>query len=69
MALWASLSALFLGFGCIACGLLAQEESAAQAIVLFLAALAGAAGCIFFFYRFLREISQNPRGPFISSLQ
>jgi hypothetical protein len=69
MVLWAGLSAVFLCFGSIACGLLSQEEDAVRAIILFLGGLAGAAGCIFFFYRFLREISPHPKGPFISTLQ
>jgi hypothetical protein len=68
MALWAGLSAAFLGFGTLACGLLSQEENVSKAIILFLGGLAGAAGCIFFFYCFLREISPKPRGPFISTL-
>jgi hypothetical protein len=69
MILWAGLSAVFLGGGSIAGGLLSDEESATRAVLLFLAALAGAAGCIFFFYCFLREISPKPKGPFISTLQ
>jgi hypothetical protein len=69
MVLWTGLSAAFLGFGTVACGLLWQEENAGTAIALFLAGLAGAAGCIFFFYLFLREISPTARGPFISTLQ
>jgi hypothetical protein len=69
MVLWTGLSATFLGFGSVACGLLWQEENAGTAIALFLGGLAGAAGCIFFFYLFLREISPKARGPFISSLQ
>ena len=69
MVLWASLSAAFLGFGTLACGLLSQEENVGRAIVLFLGGLVGAAGCIFFFYLFLREISPKTRGPFISTLQ
>jgi hypothetical protein len=68
MLLWAGLSATFLGVGTLACGLLSQEENVGKAIILFLGGLAGAAGCIFFFYRFLREISPKPRGPFISTL-
>ena len=66
---WACLSAVCLGAGSLACGLLAQEASVTKAILLFLAALAGAAGCLFFFYRCLREISLKPRGPFIYTLQ
>lgn len=66
--LWACLSAVFLGVGCLASGLLSQEESATNAVLLFLAALVGAAGCIFYFYRLLREISPKPKPPFISTL-
>jgi hypothetical protein len=69
MVLWVCLSATFLGFGTLASGLLSQEENVGTAIVLFLGGLAGAAGCIFFFYLFLREISPKARGPFISTLQ
>jgi hypothetical protein len=69
MVLWVCLSATFLGFGTLASGLLSQEENVGTAIVLFLGGLAGAAGCIFFFYLFLREISSKARGPFISTLQ
>jgi hypothetical protein len=69
MVLWTGLSATFLGLGSVACGLLWQEENAGIAIALFLGGLAGAAGCIFFFYLFLREISPKARGPFISTLQ
>ena len=69
MVLWACLSAAFLGFGTLASGLLSQEENVGTAIVLFLGGLIGAAGCIFFFYLFLREISPKARGPFISTLQ
>jgi len=69
MVLWACLSAGFLGGGTLACGLLAQEESSTGAILLFVAALAGVGGCLFCFYRFLREISRKPRTPFISTLQ
>jgi hypothetical protein len=69
MVLWACLSAAFLGFGTLASGLLSEETNVGTAIVLFLVGLAGAAGCIFFFYLFLREISPKARGPFISTLQ
>ena len=69
MVLWACLSAAFLGFGTLASGLLSQQEDVGTAIVLFLGGLGGAAGCIFFFYLFLREISPKARGPFISTLQ
>jgi drug/metabolite transporter (DMT)-like permease len=68
MILWACLSAVCLGGGSIACGLLSQEENATTAVLLFLAALAEAAGCMFFFYRFLREISPKPKPPFITTL-
>jgi hypothetical protein len=68
MVLWACLSLVFLAGGCLASGLLSQEESTTLAILLFTAALVGAAGCMFYFYRFLREISPRPRPPFISTL-
>jgi hypothetical protein len=68
MILWACLSAGFLGAGSLACGVLSQEENSTTAMLLFLAALAGAGGCLFCFYRFLREISRKPRLPFISTL-
>jgi hypothetical protein len=69
MVLWTGLSAAFLGIGTLACGLLWREENVGTAIALFLGGLGGAAGCIFFFYLFLREISPKSRGPFISTLQ
>jgi hypothetical protein len=68
MIFWASLSTVFLVAGSVACGLLAQEENPTSAVLLFLAALAGAAGCILFFYFFLRELSPKPKAPFISTL-
>jgi hypothetical protein len=68
MILWACLSAVFLGAGSLASGLLSQEENALNAVLLFLAALVGAAGCFFYFYRLLREISPKPKPPFISTL-
>jgi hypothetical protein len=68
MLLWAGLSAAFLAGGTLACGLLAGEESSTGAVLLFLAALAGIGGCIFCFYRLLREISRKPRPPYLSTL-
>jgi hypothetical protein len=68
MLLWAGLSTAFLAGGTLACGLLAGEESSTGAVLLFLAALAGVGGCIFCFYRFLREISRKPRPPYLSTL-
>jgi hypothetical protein len=68
MFLWAGLSTAFLAGGTLACGLLAGEESSTGAVLLFLAALAGVGGCIFCFYRFLREISRKPRPPYLSTL-
>ena len=44
----ACLSIIFLGVGTVAAGLLYGEESGTKAILLFLAALLGAGGCIFF---------------------
>jgi hypothetical protein len=69
MILWACLSAVFLGMGIVASGLLSEEKDAANAILLFLVALAGTAGCFFYFFCFLREISPKPKGPYISTLQ
>jgi hypothetical protein len=66
--LWICLSAAFLGSGCLASGLLSQEESPTWAILLFCVALVGAAGCMYFFFRLLREISPRARSPFISTL-
>jgi hypothetical protein len=68
MILWAFLSIVFLAAGSVACGLLSQEEDTTKAVLLFLAALAETAGCIFFFYCFLQEISPKPKPPFISTL-
>jgi hypothetical protein len=66
---WAFLSFVFLAGGCIAAGLLYNEESDAIAVLLFLGALIGAGGCIFFFYCCLRQCSEKPKGPYISTLQ
>jgi hypothetical protein len=68
MILWACLSAMFLGVATLASGLLSQEKNAISAILLFLVALAGTAGCLFYFYLFLREISPKPKDPYISTL-
>jgi hypothetical protein len=68
MMIWASLSIASLGEGSLASGLLSREENSVTAILLFLAAIIGGAGCLFFFFCFLREISPRPRGPFISTL-
>jgi hypothetical protein len=68
MVLWACLSLAFLAAGCLASGLLSEAESPTVAVLLFIAALVGAAGCMFYFYRFLREISPGPKPPFISTL-
>jgi hypothetical protein len=68
MILWVSFSTLFLAGGSVACGFLWQQTDATKAILLFIAALTGSAGCIYSFYRFLREISSKPKGPFISTL-
>ena len=65
---WACLSFGFLGGSSIAAGLLYSEVNGTKAILLFLAALLGACGCIFFFYRCLRQISSKPKGPYISTL-
>jgi hypothetical protein len=68
MMIWAGLSIASLGEGSLASGLLSTEENSVTAILLFLAAIIGGAGCLFFFFCFLREISPRPRGPFISTL-
>ncbi|MBV8377107.1 MAG: hypothetical protein JO279_08900 [Verrucomicrobia bacterium] len=68
MILWACLSMFFVAAGAVACALLYKEASAIKAVLLFLGALAAAAGCIFFFCCFLREISSERKDPFISSL-
>ena len=68
MMIWAGLSIASLGEGSLASGLLSMEENSVTAILLFLAAIIGGAGCLFFFFCFLREISPRPRGPFISTL-
>src|SRR5450631_3534778 len=69
MMIWACLSIASLGEGSLASGLLSKEENSVTAIFLFLAAIIGGAGCLFFFFCFLRETSPRPRGPFISTLQ
>ena len=68
MILWVSLGILFLAAGSIACGLLWEQTDTTSAILFFIAALVGGAGCIYWFYRFLREISSKPKAPFISTL-
>ena len=68
MILWACLSGMFLAVGSLASGLLSQEKDATNAILFFLVALAGTAGCLFYFYLFLREISPKPKDPYISTL-
>jgi hypothetical protein len=68
MMIWAGLSIASLGEGSLASGLLSREENSVTAILLFLAAIVGGAGCLFFFFCFLREISPRPRSPFISTL-
>jgi hypothetical protein len=64
----AGASLVSLGIGSVAVGLLYSEESIPKAILLFLFALAGALGSIFFFFRCLRHISSKPKGPFIPTL-
>jgi hypothetical protein len=66
---WAFLSIVFLALGCLAAGLLYNEENDSIAILLFVAALIGAGGCIIFFYCCLRHFSRKPKGPYISTLQ
>jgi hypothetical protein len=65
----ASLSIAFLGGGSLAAGLLYAEETDKMAVLLFLAALLGAVGCIFFFYCCLRQLSSKPKGPYIPTLR
>jgi hypothetical protein len=65
---WASLSIVLLACGSLAAGLLFSEENDTNAVLLFVAALLGADGCIFFFYCCLRQISSKPKEPFISTL-
>jgi len=55
--------------GSLAAGLLYTEETDTRAVLLFVAALLGAVGCIFFFYCCLRQISSKPKGPYISTLR
>jgi len=64
----ACLSIAFLGGGSLAAGSLYGEENDATAVLLFLAALLGVVGCIFFFYCCLRQLSAKPKGPYISTL-
>jgi hypothetical protein len=53
----ACLSIVFLAGGCFTAGLLYDEPNDAKAILLFLATVLGAVGCIFFFLCFLRQMS------------
>jgi hypothetical protein len=68
IVLHAIASIVFLGVGSVATGLLYSEESIPKAILLFLVALGGALGSIFFFFRCLRQISSKPKGPIIATL-
>jgi len=68
IVLHAGASLVFLGIGSVAAGLLFSEESVFKAMLLFLVALGGALGSIFFFFRCLRRISAKPKGPFIPTL-
>jgi hypothetical protein len=61
----AFLSIAFLGGGTLAAGLLYNQETDTAAVLLFLAALLGADGCIFFIYCCLRQLSSKPKGPYI----
>jgi hypothetical protein len=68
LALAAILSIAFLTGGAIAAALLFSEANGIRAAFLFTGALAGTAGCIFFFYCCLRQISPKPKAPFISTI-
>jgi zinc transporter ZupT len=68
LVLAAVLSIAFLAGGAIAAALLFGESNAIKAAFLFAGALAGTAGCIFFFYCCLRQISPKPKAPFISTI-
>jgi hypothetical protein len=63
----ACLSIAFLGGGSLAAGLLYGEGNDMMAVLLFLAALLGAVGSIFFLYCCLRQLSSKPKGPYIST--
>jgi hypothetical protein len=64
----AACSLFFLGAGTLAAGLLFREENVARAIFLFVAALLGALGSLFFFILCLRALSPKPKDPFIPTL-
>ena len=64
----ACLSIIFIGVGTVAAGLLYGEENGTKAILLFLAALLGAGGCIFSLFCCLRQLSPKPKEPYISTL-
>ena len=68
LALAAILSIAFLTGGAIAAALLFSESNGIRAAFLFMGALAGTAGCIFFFYCCLRQISPKPKAPFIPTV-
>jgi hypothetical protein len=57
LVLLASLSIVFLASGCLTAGLLYDEANVTKAVLLFLATVLGAVGCIFFFLCFLRQMS------------
>ena len=68
LVLAAVLSTAFLAGGSIAAALLFKEANGTRAAFLFMGALAGMSGCIFFFFCCLRQISPKRKGPFISTL-
>jgi len=68
LVLQAAAGLAFLGAGCFSAGLLWSEESVFVAILLFLASAIGAAGSLFFFFLCLRQISPQPKGPYIGTL-
>ena len=68
LVLAAVLSVAFLVGGSISAALLFNEANGARAALLFMGALAGMGGCIFFFCCALRQISPKRKAPFISTL-
>lgn len=68
LILWITIGALFIAGGCAACALLWKETDTTKAVLLAVAALIGAAGCLYSVFRFLRVISPTAKGPFILTL-
>jgi hypothetical protein len=68
LLLYAICSLFFLCAGTLASGLLLGEENFARAIFLFVVALLGAIGSLFFFILAMKVLSPKPKDPFMPTL-